>query len=162
MAEGSKKKEKMKITRIDQSGIDLIKEFESLQLKPYLCPAGVPTIGYGTTRYYNGVKVSMSDLPIAEEKAVEYLLNDVHHFELAVDAMATDKIAQNQLNALVSFTYNVGTGALKGSTLLRKVNIDPNDPTISAEFMKWVFAGGKKLKGLERRRAAESELYFKP
>lgn len=151
----------MKITRIDQAGIDLIKEFESFRAAPYLCPAGVPTIGYGTTRYYNGVKVSMSDLPITEEKATEYLMHDVHQFELAVDALATDKITQNQLNALVSFTYNLGPAALKSSTLLRKLNADPNDPTIKDEFMKWCFAGGKKLKGLIRRRAAEAELYFK-
>lgn len=151
----------MKITRIDQAGIDLIKEFESFRAAPYLCPAGVPTIGYGTTRYYNGVKVSMSDLPITEEKAVEYLMNDVHYFELAVDVMATDKITQNQLNALVSFAYNLGAAALKSSTLLRKVNADPNDITIRDEFEKWVNAGGKKLKGLVRRRASESELYFK-
>lgn len=152
----------MKITRIDQAGIDLITEFEGLRLKPYLCPAGVPTIGYGTTRYYNGIKVSMSDLPITKEKAVEYLLNDVHHFELAVDAMAVDAITQNQLNALVSFAYNLGATALKGSTLLRKVNTNPNDPSIKNEFAKWVYADGVKLAGLIRRRAAEAELYFKP
>jgi lysozyme len=151
----------MKITRIDQAGIDLITEFEGLKLKPYLCPAKVPTIGYGTTRYYNGVKVSMSDLPITQEKAVEYLLHDVHQFELAVDAMAVDTITQNQLNALVSFAYNLGSGALKSSTLLRKVNADPNDPTIEKEFAKWIWADGKKLDGLIRRRAAEAELYFK-
>lgn len=152
----------MKITRIDQAGIDLIKEFESFMAAPYLCPAGVPTIGYGTTRYYNGVKVSMSDLPITEEKAVEYLMNDVHYFELAVDVMATDKITQNQLNALVSFAYNLGAASLKGSALLRKVNEDPSDITIRDEFEKWVNAGGKKLNGLVRRRATEAELYFKP
>lgn len=152
----------MKITRIDQAGIDLITEFEGLRLKPYLCPAGVPTIGYGTTRYYNGIKVSMSDLPITQEKAVEYLLNDVHQFELAVDAMAIDTITQNQLNALVSFAYNLGSTALKNSTLLRKVNANPSDPTIKNEFAKWVYADGVKLAGLIRRRAAEAELYFKP
>ena len=150
----------MKVTRIDQKGIDLITQFEGLKLAPYLCPAGVPTIGYGTTRYYNGVKVSMSDLPITKEKAIEYLMHDVFQFELAVDAMAVDSVTQNQFNALVSFAYNLGPNALKNSTLLKKVNRNPNDLTIKAEFMKWVNAGGKKLAGLVRRREAESNLYF--
>ena len=150
----------MKVTRVDQKGIDLITSFEGLKLSPYLCPANVPTIGYGTTRYYNGVKVSMSDLPITKEKAIEYLTHDLHNFELAVDAVATDSIAQNQFNALVSFAYNLGSNALKNSTLLKKVNINPNDPTIRNEFMKWVNAGGKRLKGLIRRREAEANLYF--
>jgi len=150
----------MKVTRVDNKCIDLIISFEGIKLSPYVCPAGVVTIGAGTTRYYNGVKVSMSDLPITKEKAIEYLMHDLHQFELAVDAMAVDTVTQNQFNALVSFAYNLGSNALKGSTLLKKVNANPNDPTIAAEFAKWVNAGGKKLKGLVRRRAAESELYF--
>jgi len=152
----------MKVTRIDQKGIDLITSFEGFRSAPYLCPAQVPTIGYGTTRYYNGIKVSMSDLPITKEKAVEYLMNDVHTFELAVDAMAVDVITQNQFNALVSFAYNLGQNALKNSTLLKKVNANPNDPAIRAEFNKWVNAGGKKLAGLVARRKAEADLYFTP
>jgi lysozyme len=150
----------MKVTRIDQKGIDLITSFEGLKLVPYLCPANVPTIGYGTTRYYNGIKVSMSDLPITKEKAIEYLMNDVHQFELSVDALAVDTITQNQFNALVSFAYNLGSGNLKASTLLKKVNANPNDPTIRDEFGKWVSAGGKKLKGLIARRESEANLYF--
>jgi len=150
----------MKVTRVDQKGIDLITSFEGLYLTPYLCPANVPTIGYGTTRYYNGIKVSMSDLPISKEKAVEYLMNDIHQFELAVDAIAIDTVTQNQFNALVSFAYNLGSNALKGSTLLKKVNTNPNDPTIAQEFPRWNRADGKVVKGLTRRREAESALYF--
>lgn len=151
----------MKVQRIDQAGIDLITSHEGLRLQPYICPAGVPTIGYGTTRYYNGVKVSMSDLPITKEKATEHLMHDLHQFELAVDAMATDAINQNQFDALVSFVYNLGASALKGSALLKKVNADPNDSSIKDEFMKWVYAEGKKLPGLISRRSDEAELYFK-
>lgn len=151
----------MKVTRIDQAGIELITSFEGLVLHPYLCPAGVATIGYGTTRYYNGVKVSMSDLPITKEKAIEYFLNDIHHFELAVDAMATDTINQNQLNALISFAYNLGENALRGSTLLKKVNAGPNDSSIRQEFAKWIHADGKVLPGLVTRRTAEADMYFK-
>lgn len=170
----------MKVTRIDQKGIGLITSFEGFRSAPYLCPAGVPTIGFGTTRYYNGIKVSMSDIPIDREKAIQYLMNDVHTFELAVDALAVDGITQNQFNALVSFAYNLGSMALKGSSLLRKVNANPNDPTIKNCFLAWVFAGdgshnGKdddgdgqideagekaKLDGLIRRRTAEAEMYF--
>lgn len=162
--EGKKQAKKggaMKVIRIDQAGIELITSFEGLRLDPYVCPAGIPTIGYGTTRYYNGVKVSMSDLPITKEKAIEYLLNDIHHFELAVDAMATDAINQHQLNALVSFAYNLGENALRNSALLRKVNAGPNDASIKQEFAKWVHADGKVLDGLVRRRAAEADMYFK-
>jgi len=150
----------MKVTRVDQKGIDLITEFEGLFLAPYLCPANVPTIGYGTTRYYNGVKVSMSDLPITKEKAIEYLMHDLHNFELAVDALAVDTVTQNQFNALVSFAYNLGSTALKNSTLLKKVNANPNDKSIAQEFVRWNRADGKVLKGLTRRREAESALYF--
>lgn len=151
----------MKVTRIDQAGIDLITHYEGLVLHPYLCPAGVWTIGYGTTRYRNGVKVSISDLPIMPDKALEYLRNDIDHFELAVDAMAIDTINQNQFNALVSFAYNLGENALRGSTLLRKVNAGPNDASIKQEFAKWVHADGRVLDGLVRRRSAECEMYFK-
>lgn len=150
----------MKITRIDQKGIDLITSYEGLVLHPYLCPANVPTIGYGTIRYYNGIKVSMSDLPITKDKAIEYLMNDVHKFELDVDVLAVDTITQNQFNALVSFVYNLGAGSLKSSTLLKKVNINPNNPDITLEFMKWVHAEGKVLEGLVNRRRDEMILYF--
>lgn len=150
----------MKITRLDQKGIDFITSHEGLRLEPYLCPAGVPTIGYGTTRYYNGVKVSMSDLPITKEKAIEYFLHDVNSFELAVDAMAVDAINQNQFNALVSFAYNLGSGALKGSTLLKKVNANYNDVSIADEFKKWVHSDGGILPGLVARRADEAKMYF--
>ena len=150
-----------KITRIDQSGIDIITHFEGFRDKPYLCPAKVPTIGYGTTRYFNGVKVSLSDLPITREKGIEYLMNDVRAFELAVDAMAVDTLNQNQFNALVSFAYNLGSNALRTSTLLKRVNANPNDPMIAGQFMRWIYADGRMLDGLVRRRKAESELYFK-
>jgi lysozyme len=152
----------MKILHIDGKGIDLITSFEGFRAKPYICPAGVPTIGYGTTRYPNGVKVSMSDMEITKDKAIEYLRFDVYRFELAVDAMCVDSINQNQFNALVSFTYNLGEGALKSSTLLKKLNVNPNDLTIKDEFQKWCFADGKKMEGLLRRRIAEAELYFTP
>ena len=95
----------------------------------------------------------MTRKQVARQKLIE--------FEKNVSALFYNVILkQNQFDALVSFAFNLGTGALAGSTLFRKVKINPNDQTISLEFAKWVNAGGKKLPGLVRRRKAESDLYF--
>ena len=150
-----------KITKTGAEGLKLIKKFEGLKLKPYLCSAAVPTIGWGSTRYTNGTKVTLKDPAITKEQADTLFLETLKQYELAVDAYCRDDINQFQFDALVSFCYNLGPHALKSSTLLKKVNKNPNDPTIAAEFNKWVNAGGKRLKGLIRRRAAEVELYFK-
>lgn len=150
----------MKVTAINDAGISLIISFEGFEPKPYLCSAGVPTIGFGTTRYPDGRKVTLKDKEITRSQATLYFRHDVRHFELAVDAMAVDTVTQNQFNALVSFAYNLGEYALKKSTLLKLVNLNPNDPAIAHEFSKWVSAGGKKVAGLVRRRAAESKMYF--
>jgi len=141
-------------------GISLIKRFEGFRSSPYRCPADVPTIGYGTTIYPDGRPVRLSDGDVKEKEATEYLKHDVARFESKLKELVTSEITQNQFDALVSFSYNLGWGALKKSTLLKKVNKDPHDPTIKDEFLKWVNAGGKKLKGLVLRREAEVELYF--
>ncbi len=150
----------MKATKTSDKGIELIKRFEGLSLKPYLCPANIPTIGYGNTFYKNGKKVTMNDKPITEQKAVEMLRQSLEKFEQYVDSYTTDSITQNQFDALVSFCYNLGPANLKSSTLLKKVNANQNDPTIKDEFLKWTKAGGRKLAGLVKRREAEAELYF--
>jgi lysozyme len=150
----------MKVTKITNKGIDLIKSFEGFSSKPYLCPAKIPTIGYGATFYPGGKKVTMKDSPITEEKAIELLKSMLIKFEQYVDSYCIDTVTQSQFDALVSFCYNLGPSNLKSSTLLKKVNTDPNDITIEAEFMKWTKAGGKTLKGLVRRREAEVKLYF--
>ena len=149
----------MKITKTGSKGIELIKSFEGFKGSPYKCPAGIPTIGYGATFYPDGKKVTMTDTPITEEKATELLSSMLISFEKYVDSYCIDTITQNQFDALVSFAYNLGPANLKSSTLLKKLN--PNDGTIRDEFMKWVKAGGKTLKGLVRRREAEANLYFK-
>jgi lysozyme len=149
-----------KITNISKKGVDLIKSFEGLRLKPYLCSAKVPTIGYGNTFYENGSKVTLKDQAITEARATELLEWSLNKFEQYVDSYCIDSITQNQFDALVSFCYNLGPANLKASTLLKKVNKDPNDPTIRAEFMKWNKAGGRALAGLTRRREAEANLYF--
>lgn len=149
----------MKVNAIGAKGLSLIKQFEGLLLKPYKCPAGIPTIGYGATYYPSGLKVTMNDKAITEGQASTMLMNMLKTYEKSVDSFCRDDINQNQFDALVSFSYNVGVNALKNSTLLKKVNKDPNDPTIRAEFMKWNKAGGKVLKGLTNRRIAEANLY---
>ena len=149
-----------KITKLGQKGLDLIKSFEGLYLKPYLCPANVPTIGYGNTFYENGKKVTLKDPIITEARAIELLMSELGMYEQKVDSYCIDAINQNQFDALVSFCYNVGPGNLKSSTLLKKVNANPNDPTIRTEFLKWNKGGGKVLAGLTRRRTAEANLYF--
>ena len=150
----------MKITKISKKGLDLIKKFEGLKLKPYLCSAGVPTIGYGNTLYENGKKVSLKDTIITEQRATELLSNSLQNLEQHVDSFCRDDINQNQFDALVSFAFNLGPYNLKSSTLLKKVNKNPNDPTIRNEFMRWTKAGGKVLKGLVERRKCEADLYF--
>ena len=149
-----------KITTTGKKGIDLIKSFEGFYAKPYMCPASVPTIGYGTTRYPNGNKVTLKDVSITEQKGVEYLMDDLKTFEKYVDSYCRDDVNQNQFDALVSFCYNLGPNNLKSSTLLKKVNLNPSDPSILNEFLKWNKGGGIVLKGLTKRRQAESNLYF--
>lgn len=150
-----------KITKSGNAGIELIKRFEGFRSAPYKCPAGVPTIGYGATFYPNGKKVTMADKAITEAEATELLKSMLVKFEQYVDSYCIDTITQNQFDALVSFCYNLGPANLKASTLLKKVNVNPNDETIRAEFMKWTKAGGRTLKGLVTRRTAEADLYFK-
>lgn len=149
-----------KITQISDDCIDLLKSFEGFFSKPYLCPANVPTIGYGTILYPNGKKVTLQDLPIDEKKAVEFMRFELNQKAKEVDAMTTDAVNQHQFDALVSFAYNCGSGALKGSTLLKRVNANPSDLTIVDAFLMWTKAEGKTLNGLVRRRKAEAKLYF--
>jgi lysozyme len=147
---------------INKATIDLIKSFEGLELKAYVDPAtgGEPiTIGYGTTIYPNGVKVKLGD-KITQEQATEYLQDDVEKFATKVKSLVKSAVNDNQFGAITSFAYNVGTGNLAKSTLLKKVNANPADKLIVDEFMKWNKAAGKIMNGLTRRRAAEAKLYF--
>jgi lysozyme len=150
----------MKITKVSSKGLDIIKKYEGFSSKPYLCPSKVITIGYGSTYYEDGSKVKLTDSPITQERATELLEALLVSFERAVDSYCTDNLNQNQFDALVSFAYNCGVGNLKSSTLLRKVNVNPNNPTIKDEFLKWTKGGGKTLSGLVRRRTEEAQLYF--
>lgn len=141
-------------------GLNLIKKYEGLKLKPYLCPARVSTIGYGATYYEDGRKVALTDKSITKERAEQLLAFQLRNYENAVNRYVLKEINQNQFDALVSFCFNLGIGALQKSTLLKKINKNPKDKTIRTEFLKWSFAGGKQLKGLINRRTEESNLYF--
>jgi len=138
--------------------IELIGKFEGLRLKAYKCPAGIPTIGYGSTTF-NGKKVTM-DMVITREQAVEQLERDLANFEKGVERYVKSKINQDQFDALVSFSYNCGLGNLQRSSLLKKVNANPQDETIRDSFSLWNKGGGKVLAGLVRRRKAEADWYF--
>jgi len=145
---------------ISKRGLEIIKKHEGLRLSPYLCPADIPTIGYGNTFYENGVKVKLTDAPITNERAEQLLKNTLKKFEDGVNKYVTREINQNQFDALVSFAYNLGVGSLQTSTLLKRVNENPCDEDIKYQFSRWNKAGGKVLNGLTKRRKEEAELYF--
>ena len=143
-----------------QNCIDLIKKFEGLFLKSYLCPAGVPTIGYGSTMWNDGKKVVLGQKITLE--GAEILL--MWELKNKANALHRLNLNQNQFDALMSFIYNIGISAFLNSTLFKKALGNQNDITIRDEFMRWNKAkvNGKMivLKGLNNRRIAESNLYF--
>lgn len=143
--------------KTSQRGIDLIKEFEGFEERAYKDVVGYWTIGYGSL-YVNGVRVSPG-MRITREGAEEQLKSDVVRFEKAIEKLVTVDLNQNQFDALVSFTYNLGEGNLGKSTLLKKLNRGDFNGAAD-EFLKWNRAGGKVVNGLVRRRAAERELFL--
>lgn len=134
---------------------NLIKQSESCALSAYLCPAGVPTIGYGHTK---GVTITMH---CTQSMADKWLQEDVQEISNYINRIITSSINQNMFDAIVDFVFNVGIGNFLSSTLLKKINMNPNDITIKNEFNKWVYAKKKILPGLVIRRDAEVILYFK-
>ena len=145
---------------LNNKGYLFITKHEGLSLKPYLCPAKIPTIGYGNTYYTDGKRVTLLDKDITKQQAFEMFKEIANRFAKRVDTLVTSNINQNQFNSLVSFAYNVGTGNFSSSTLLKKVNRNPDDLTIKDEFLRWNKAGGKVLNGLTNRRNEEADLYF--
>lgn len=147
--------------QVSEGCLNIIREFEGFRSKPYRCPAGVPTIGYGSTRYADGTAVKLSDPPITEARADEIMRTTLSVYEDAVNRYKTVELNQNQFDALVDFAYNAGPQNLRTSRLLKLLN--QNDYAgAAAEFGKWVYGGGKKLPGLVRRRAAERTLFETP
>lgn len=136
----------------------LCKRFEGLYLRPYLCPAGVPTIGYGATFYENGRRVLMTDPPITKARAEQLLRwHLTRRFIPAVMALCPGAETPQQVAALADFAFNLGEGNLRTSTLRRKVNAGQWDE-VPAQLMRWNKAGGRVLRGLTRRRQAEIDL----
>jgi len=134
------------------TGLDIVKEAEGLRLSAYLCPAGIPTIGYGHTK---GVKLGDT---CTREQAEEWLENDFFMAKQDVKAVVRVPLRENQLDALASFVFNLGVRKLIQSTLLKKLNAGDYNGA-AAEFDKWVFAGKVKLNGLVKRRAKERQLF---
>lgn len=132
---------------------ELIKQFEGLRLEAYLCPAGIWTIGYGHT---SGVSPNSF---ITIQEADEYLHRDVVAIEMQLNKLNLS-LRQCQWDAIVSFVFNVGIGNFKASTLLAKIRINPDDNSIIDEFLRWVYANGKVMRGLQKRRLTEMKLYF--
>lgn len=149
-----------------KNAVELIKEFEGFRDKAYQDSAGIWTIGYGTIKYPNGNSVKKGDV-ITKGDAFECLQHEVEQKSKAVSTLTSGVLlSQNQYDALVSFTYNIGVGGFKGSTLLKKLKVNPYDPSIENEFLKWnkVRKNGEliPLDGLTNRRRREAEHYFKP
>lgn len=142
--------------KVSQTGLDLIKHFEGLRLTAYLCPAKVWTIGYGTT----GVAEASPGVVITQDRAEQLLQEDIAKFERQVWALVKGAvISQHQFDALVAFAYNVGIGAFKTSTMLKKLRQKDYTGTAS-EFLRWTKSKGKELPGLVKRRRAESLLFL--
>lgn len=144
---------------LDTFGYKLIQQFEGLKLKAYKDSAGIWTIGYGNITYLDGSKVKKGD-EITREQADLMFKETANKFAYKVASLIDVCLTQNQFNALVSLAYNIGLGAFEKSTILKKVNASPNNPSIKDEFLKWKMAGGKVIQGLLNRRIKESEVYF--
>lgn len=144
--------------KMSLNGITLIKKFEGFRARPYLCPGGIATVGYGSTFYADGRPVKLSD-PLISQAGAELLLRaTLGQYETAVCEGVTQPMTQGQFDALVDFAYNCGAGSFRSSTLRKKINA--GDMVGAAlEFARWNKAGGVVLPGLVRRREAERALF---
>ena len=146
--------------KTSEKGLAMIKEFEGFKSKPYKCPAGVPTIGYGSTFYLNGSKVKLTDRAISEKEASELLIKSLAKYENTINVAVKVPLDQNEFDALVSFVYNLGSGNFISSTLLKLINANASPVEVSQQFIKWNKCNGEPLDGLTRRREAERDLYL--
>lgn len=146
---------------ITPEALSLIKYFEGFRSKPYLCSAGVPTIGYGSTFYKDGTKVTLNDRQIDIHLATELLDFTISTIFLPSTLKLCPVLVNhpNRLGAIISFTYNLGAGNLRNSTLRKRINGELWEEAAN-ELLKWNLAGGKVNKGLTRRREAEKVLFL--
>lgn len=150
----------MDINRAIQLIVMLCMRFEGVYLLPYLCPAGVPTIGVGCTRYEDGTLVTLKDPAITRERATQLLLFKIKtEFLPAVLKLCPELDTPESVAAITDLCFNIGTGNLKTSTLRKKINARDWD-AVPAQIRKWVRAAGKVLKGLVLRREAEIILWL--
>ena len=143
----------MKKMTISKAGIDFIKSFEGLSLEAYKCPAGVWTIGYGTTK--NVTK----GMKITKGQADDLFIEDVEPIERKLNSLGVN-FRQEQFDALVSWIFNLGSGNFQHSTMLKRIIADADDVEITDQMVKWVNAAGKPLVGLKRRRIAEANMFL--
>jgi len=145
---------------MNKIALALIKRFEGCRLKPYLCPAGIATIGYGSTRYPNGRRVTMQDEPISEEKAEVFLYYIVTRIAYSIFKLCPILLTEDRGKqaSIIDFVYNLGTGNLKASTLRRRINEGNWDET-AHELRKWIYGGGRRLRGLIIRRNVEARFF---
>lgn len=141
------------------NAIDLIKQFEGFRPQSYQDSVGVWTIGYGTTRI-NGQLVK-AGMTITQEQALQLVQQEVNKLWSQIESISRFNLNQNQMNALVDFAYNLGFNALKTSTLMKMVNAGDFNGAAN-QFSRWVYAGGKVLPGLVKRREAEKQLFLEP
>ena len=150
---------KKQSNNLSDNGMKLLEHFEGLRLEAYLDSAGIYTIGFGTIKYPNGNKVKLGD-KITKTQAKEYKLYDLKEFESTIKTSVKVPLTQNQYDALVSLSYNIGSGAFKKSTLLKKLN--NGDYKGAAEhFLVWNKVNSKRVQGLVNRREAERNLFLK-
>tara|TARA_R110002012_G_scaffold132157_1_gene285066 strand:+ start:157 stop:600 length:444 start_codon:yes stop_codon:yes gene_type:complete len=139
--------------KVSDEGLSLIKHFEGCELKAYRCAANVLTIGYGSTK---GVT---EDMEITQEGAEELLQEEMHEYEGYINDMVKVPLEQHQFDSMVSWVFNLGSGNLSSSTLLKKLNNSEYDE-VPEQIKRWNKAGGKVLEGLVRRREAEALLFL--
>ena len=142
-----------------ERGLALIKEFEGCKLAAYQCPAGIWTIGIGSTHYGDGTPVTKNRTLPTEKAAIALLAATIGQFEKAVNAMGVE-LTQNEFDALVCLCYNIGAGNFFKSTLVKMLKAGDDKAEIAQQFLRWDKAGGKPLAGLTRRRNAEAELFL--
>lgn len=155
------------IKRLSRNGLSFLTNEEGgIILHPYLDSAGIPTISAGCTYYANGKRVTMQDPDITLTQAIKLFMGVITHYEKTVWSLTRDDINQNMFDSLVSLTFNIGVEGFKTSTVLKRVNLNPNDPLIKPAFLMWNKITdqntGKLIvsKGLKARRQREADLYF--
>lgn len=146
--------------KVSQKGLDLITSFEGIKLTAYKCSAGVWTLGIGSTFYADGIPVKEGDTCTLEKAHELFKLTLVNFENCVLKGLGKTKVSQNKFDSLVSLAYNIGCGNFRKSSVLRLTVANPNDPAIANAFLMWNKAGGKVVRGLTRRREAETENFF--